>query len=164
MAGKTKKLEDLMLETVKDVYHAEKQILRALKKTAKAAETDELRQALEQHREETQGQVERLEKVFELLGKSPRGKTCEAIQGIIAEGDESMEDFADSDALDAGLVAANQAIEHYEIARYGTLRTWAKELGMSEAAELFEQTLNEERKTDELLTQLAEARANKNGQ
>lgn len=163
MAAKTKNLEDLMLETVKDVYQAEKQILRALKKTAKAVKTDELRQALEQHREETQGQIERLEKVFELLGKSPRGKTCEAIQGIIAEGDEIMEDFADSDALDAGLVAANQAIEHYEIARYGTLRTWAQELGMNEAADLFEQTLNEEKKTDELLTKMAESRANKKG-
>jgi ferritin-like metal-binding protein YciE len=160
MAGKTKNLEDLMLATVKDVYHAEKQVLRALKKMAKAAQSDELREALEQHHSETEGQIERLEKIFEIMGKAPRGKTCEAIQGIIAEGEEIMEDFADSDALEAGMVAANQAIEHYEIARYGTLRTWARQLGLDEAVALIEETLEEEKKTDELLTTIAESKIN----
>jgi ferritin-like metal-binding protein YciE len=160
MAAKEKTLNDLFLMTLKDIYYAEKQILRALQKMAKAAESDELREAFTTHREETQGQIERLEQVFEMLGKRASGKTCEAIQGIIAEGEEIMEDFADSEALDAGLVAAAQAVEHYEMTRYGTLKTWAQELGMNDAAELLEETLEEEKKTDQLLTQLAEARAN----
>ena len=160
MAAKEKGLEDLFLNTLKDIYYAEKQILRALPKMAKAAESDELRQAFETHRAETEGQIERLEQVFEALGKRAQGKTCEAIQGIIEEGKEIMEDFADSDALDAGLIAAGQAVEHYEISRYGTLRTWAQELGMQDAADLLEETLEEEKKTDKLLTELAEARVN----
>jgi ferritin-like metal-binding protein YciE len=161
MAAKEKTLEDLFLAGLKDVYYTEKQILRALPKMAKAAESDELRQAFEKHRGETEGQVERLEQVFEIMGKKAQGKTCPAIQGIIEEGKEVMETFADSDALDAGLVAAAQSVEHYEISRYGTLRTWAQELGMTKAVELLEETLDEEKKTDRLLTQLAEARANK---
>jgi ferritin-like metal-binding protein YciE len=161
MAAKEKTLEDLFLAGLKDVYYTEKQILRALPKMAKAAESDELRQAFEKHRGETEGQVERLEQVFEIMGKKAQGKTCPAIQGIIEEGKEVMETFADSDALDAGLVAAAQSVEHYEISRYGTLRTWAQELGMTKAVELLEETLDEEKKTDQLLTQLAEARANK---
>jgi ferritin-like metal-binding protein YciE len=160
MAAKEKGLEDLFLATLKDVYYAEKQILRALPKMAKAAESDELRQAFEKHRAETETQVERLEEVFEAIGKKAQGKTCEAIQGIIDEGKEIMEDFADSEALDAGLVAAAQAVEHYEISRYGTLRSWAQELGMKDAAKLLEQTLQEEKKTDEALSKLAEARVN----
>ena len=131
MAAKEKGLEDLFLATLKDVYYAEKQILRALPKMAKAAESDELRQAFEKHRAETEGHVERLEEVFEAIGKKAQGKTCEAIQGIIEEGKEIMEDFAESEALDAGLIAAAQAVEHYEISRYGTLRTWAQELGLT---------------------------------
>jgi ferritin-like metal-binding protein YciE len=161
MAAKEKTLEDLFLAGLKDVYYTEKQILRALPKMAKAAGSDELRQAFEKHRGETEGQVERLEQVFESMGKKAQGKTCPAIQGIIEEGKEVMETFADSDALDAGLVAAAQSVEHYEISRYGTLRTWAQELGMTKAVELLEETLDEEKKTDQLLTQLAEARANK---
>lgn len=160
MAGQNKTLENLMLDTVKDVYHAEKQILRVLPKMMKAASSEELKQALETHREETEVQVERLEKIFDMMGKSARGKTCEAILGIIDEGKVIMDDYADSDALDAGLVASNQAIEHYEISRYGTLRTWAQQLGMKDAARLFEETLEEEKKTDELLTRMAEAKAN----
>jgi ferritin-like metal-binding protein YciE len=160
MAAKEKTLDDLFLATLKDVYYAEKQILRALPKMAKAAESDELRQAFETHRDETQEQVQRLEQVFEILGKRASGKTCEAIQGIIEEGKEIMDDFADSEALDAGLIAAGQAVEHYEISRYGTLRSWAQELGLEDAVPLLEQTLEEEKKTDELLTQLAEARVN----
>lgn len=161
MPGQSRTLETLMLETLKDIYHAEKQILRALPKMAKAASSDELRNGLEQHRKETEGQIERLEKVFEALDKTPRGKTCEAMQGLIAEGQDIMEDFSNSDALDAGLVAASQAIEHYEISRYGTLRTWAQQLGMDEAAKLFEQNLEEEKKTVAMLTKMAEAEVNR---
>jgi ferritin-like metal-binding protein YciE len=160
MAAKEKGLEDLFLNTLKDVYYAEKQILRALPKMAKAAESEELREAFQTHRDETETQVQRLEQVFEILGKRAQGKTCEAIQGIIEEGKEIMEDFADSDALDAGLIAAGQAVEHYEISRYGTLRTWAQELGLEDAAGLLEETLEEEKKTDKLLSELAEARVN----
>src|SRR5687767_2989115 len=127
---------------------------------AKAAESDQLRSAFETHRDETEGQVERLEQVFEMIGKAARAKTCHAIQGIIEEGKEVMSDFAKTDALDAGLIAAAQAVEHYEIARYSTLRSWAEQLGLRDAAQLLEQTLREEKKTDELLTTLAEAAAN----
>ncbi|HEX8664801.1 MAG TPA: ferritin-like domain-containing protein [Beijerinckiaceae bacterium] len=160
MAAKEKGLEDLFLNTLKDIYYAEKQILRALPKMAKAAESEELREAFQTHRAETEGQIERLEQVFEAIGKRAQGKTCEAIQGIIEEGKEIMEDFAESDALDAGLIAAGQAVEHYEISRYGTLRAWAQELGLEDAAGLLEQTLEEEKKTDKLLSELAEARVN----
>jgi ferritin-like metal-binding protein YciE len=127
---------------------------------AKAADSDELRQAFQTHRDETDTQIERLEQVFEMLGKPARGKTCEAIQGIVEENKEVIEDFDGSEALDAGLLAAAQAVEHYEISRYGTLRTWATQLGMTDAAKLLEQTLEEEKKTDELLTRLAEAAVN----
>ena len=160
MAAKEKGLEDLFLNTLKDVYYAEKQILRALPKMAKAAESEELREAFQTHRAETEGQIQRLEQVFEAIGKRAQGKTCEAIQGIIEEGKEIMEDFAESDALDAGLIAAGQAVEHYEISRYGTLRAWAQELGLEDAAGLLEETLEEEKKTDKLLSELAEARVN----
>ncbi|WP_029004404.1 ferritin-like domain-containing protein [Azorhizobium doebereinerae] len=155
MTSKTKDLTALFHETLKDIYFAEKQILRALPKMAKAAQTDALRQAFEHHRDETQGQIERLEQVFELLGKSPRGKACDAIVGIIDEGKEIMEDFSDTEALDPGLLAAAQAVEHYEISRYGTLKTWATQLGLPDAAKLLDATLQEEMKTDKLLTQLA---------
>jgi ferritin-like metal-binding protein YciE len=161
MPAKQKTLNDLFLETLKDMYHAEKQILRALPKMAKAAESDQLRQAFETHRKETEGQVARLEQVFEMIGKPARGKPCEAIKGIIEEGKEVMEDFEGSDALDAGLVAGAQAVEHYEISRYGTLKTWATQLGMPDAAKLFDETLQEEKKTDQLLTKLAESSANR---
>jgi ferritin-like metal-binding protein YciE len=160
MAAKEKTLNDLFLHTLKDIYYAEKQILRALPKMAKAAESQELRQAFETHRQETEGQVERLEQVFEMLGKQARGVACEAINGIIEESKGIMEDFADSEALDAGILSSAQAVEHYEITRYGTLKTWAQELGLNDAARLLDQTLQEEKKTDELLTQLAEARVN----
>jgi ferritin-like metal-binding protein YciE len=158
MAEKT--LNDLFLTTLKDVYYAEKAILRALPKMAKAAESADVKEAFLRHRDETAGQIQRLEKVFEILGKRASGKTCDAIKGIIEEGQEIMEDFEDSPALDAGLIAAGQAIEHYEMSRYGTLRTWAQQLGMRDAAKLLDQTLAEEKKTDALLTQLAEAAAN----
>jgi len=155
-----KTLNDLFLTTLKDVYYAEKAILRALPKMAKAADSKQLKEALLKHRDETAGHVERLEQIFQILGKKASGKTCDAIKGIIEEGQEIMEDFEDSDALDAGLIAAGQAVEHYEISRYGTLRTWAQQLGLRDAARLLDQTLAEEKKTDQLLTQLAEAGAN----
>jgi ferritin-like metal-binding protein YciE len=160
MAAKEKTLDDLFLHTLKDVYYAEKQILKALPKMAKAAESEELKQAFETHRVETEGQIERLEEVFKILGKAARGVQCEAINGIIEEGKEVMEDFAESEALDAGILAAAQAVEHYEITRYGSLKTWARELGMTDAAQLIDQNLQEEKKTDQLLTELAEARVN----
>jgi len=155
-----KTLVDLFLDALKDVYHAEKQVLRALPKLAKAAESDQVRQALEKHRDETEVQIERLEQVFEMLEKPARGKTCEAVQGLVEESKDLMQDFKDSEALDAALIAAQQSVEHYEISRYGTLRTWAGQLGMKWAVKLLEQTLQEEKKTDELLTQLAEAAVN----
>jgi ferritin-like metal-binding protein YciE len=160
MPSKEKTLNDLFVEALKDVYHAEKQILRALPKMAKSAESEPLRQAFQTHREETERQVERLEQVFELIGKPARGKPCQAMQGIIEEGKEIMEDFADSEALDAGLIDAAQAVEHYEICRYGTLKAWATQLGMRDAARLLDQTLQEEKKTDKLLSQLAESAVN----
>ena len=160
MAAKEKTLHDLFLHTLKDVYYAEKQILKALPKMAKAAESEDLKSAFEAHRDETEMQIERLEEIFKMLGRQARGVQCEAINGIIEEGKEVMEDFAESVVLDAGILAAAQAVEHYEITRYGSLRTWASELGMEEAAKLLEQTLEEEKKTDKLLTELAEARIN----
>ncbi|WP_210485209.1 ferritin-like domain-containing protein [Microvirga antarctica] len=160
MAKTEKTLDDLFLHTLKDIYYAEKQILKALPKMAKNAESEELKAAFETHREQTQGQIERLEEVFKMLGKPARGVACEAINGIIEEGKELMEDFADSPALDAGILAAAQAVEHYEITRYGSLRTWANELGMKDAAKLFDATLKEEKDTDLLLSRMAESRVN----
>ena len=160
MAAKDKDLNDLFLDTLKDVYFAEKQILKALPKMAKAAQSDQLRAAFEKHHGETEGQVERLEQVFELLDKPARGKTCDAIQGILDEGKEVMEEYKGCEALDAGLLAAAQAVEHYEIARYGTLKQWALQLGMKDAARLLDETLQEEKKTDVSLTTLAEASVN----
>ena len=155
-----KTLDDLFLDTLKDIYYAEKQILKALPKMAKAAQSAELKAAFQQHQEETEGHNERLEQVFELIGKPARGKTCDAILGILEEGKSIIDEFKDTAALDAGLVAAAQAVEHYEIARYGTLKSWAKQLGQAEAAKLFDATLTEELATDQKLTQLGEAQAN----
>lgn len=161
MADKT--LNDLFIDTLKDIYFAERQIVKALPKMARAAQSPELKAAFKKHQEETQGQIERLQQVFELVGKPARGKTCEAIQGIIAECEEIMEEFAGSSALDAGLISSGQAVEHYEIARYGTLKNWATELGMNDAAKLLDETLQEEGATDEALTQLANASINLKG-
>jgi len=155
-----KTLQDLFFETLKDIYYAEKQILRALPKMAREANSPELRKAFEQHRDETEGHVERLQQVFDMLDKPARGKTCDAILGIVEEGKEVMEAIGNSPALDAGLVSAAQAVEHYEIARYGTLKAWAGQLGMPDAAKLLEQTLQEEIKTDKLLTDLATKQVN----
>ncbi len=155
-----KALDELFHDTLKDVYYAERQILKALPKMAKGAQSSELKAAFEKHREETEGQVERLQKVFESIGKRAQGKTCEAIQGIIEEGEEILDEFKGSPALDAGLVASAQAVEHYEIARYGTLKRWAQVLGLKDAVKLLDETLKEESRTDEALTKLADKVAN----
>jgi ferritin-like metal-binding protein YciE len=158
--SKTKTLQDLFHDTLKDIYYAEKKILNALPKMAKAAQSDELRAAFEQHLEETEGQVERLDAVFEEIEARPQGKTCDAIMGIIDEGKEIMSEYKGTPALDAGLLAAAQAVEHYEISRYGTLITWADELGLANASKLLKATLAEEKKTDETLTKLAKTVVN----
>jgi ferritin-like metal-binding protein YciE len=164
MAKAVKKLDQLFHNTLKDIYFAEKKILSTLPKMAKAAHSEELKAAFEKHHGETQGQVERLEQVFATIDKKPEGKTCAAIVGITDEGAEIMEEYRGSPALDAGLLAAAQAVEHYEISRYGTLRTWAEELGLTEAVTLLEETLNEEKATDEALTQIAESVVNQEAQ
>jgi ferritin-like metal-binding protein YciE len=158
--AKEKNLEDLFHETLKDIYYAEKKILRILPKMMKGAESQELKMAFEKHRDETEGQIERLEQVFEMIGKPARGKTCDAIEGIVSEGEEIMQDFKGTQALDAGLIASAQAVEHYEITRYGTLRRWANEMGLKDAASLLDESLQEESRTDEDLTRLADTFAN----
>jgi ferritin-like metal-binding protein YciE len=160
MTAKDKNLNDLFLDTLKDIYFAEKQILKALPKMAKAVQSDKLRAAFEKHHGETEDHVERLEQIFEMLDKPARGKTCDAIQGIVDEGKEIMEEYKGCEAMDAGLLAAAQAVEHYEISRYGTLKQWAMHLGMKDAARLLDETLQEEKKTDVSLTTLAEASVN----
>ena len=155
MAKSPKTLKDLFEDSLKDVYFAEKKILSALPKMAKAAQSPDLKAAFEKHRGETEGHVDRLEQVFALIGKKPQGKTCPAILGIIEEGTEIMEDYKASPASDAGVLGSAQAVEHYEITRYGSLRAWAEELGMDEAVELLQATLDEEEATDDALTELA---------
>lgn len=164
MAKDPKKLDDLFHDTLKDIYFAEKKILSTLPKMAKAAQDKELKAAFEKHHEETEGQIERLEKVFAEIDKKPQGKTCAAIVGITDEGAEIMSEYKGSPALDAGLLAAAQAVEHYEISRYGTLVAWADELGLSTAARLLKQTLAEEEKTDQALTKLAKTAVNQDAQ
>ena len=151
-----KDLKALFLHQLKDTYFAENAILKALPQMAEAAESEELRGAFAVHLKDTEGQVRRLEQIFELVGAKPEGIPCKAIQGIIEEGQEVLQEFADGEALDAGLIAAAQAVEHYEIARYGTLLAWAKQLGLSEAQGLIQETLVEEENTDQLLSELAE--------
>lgn len=159
----TKTMEDLFLDGIKDIYYAERKIIAGLKKMIRGAEAQDLKAAFEKHLQETEGQVERLVQVFELLGKPARGKTCPAIDGILEEGQEILEEFKGSPALDAGLLAAAQAVEHYEIARYGTLKSWAMQLGKNDVAKLLDQTLAEETETDQALTQLAGAKVNREG-
>jgi ferritin-like metal-binding protein YciE len=156
----TKTLETLFHDTLKDVYYAEKKIFKSLPKMAKAAQSPELKAAFEKHRAETEGQIERLEAVFEIIGKKPQGKTCAAIEGILEEGEEIMEDYKGTPALDAGLLAAAQAVEHYEISRYGTLKRWAEVLGLRGAVKLLNETLQQESKTDVSLTALADKQVN----
>jgi len=158
--AKEKTLDDLFHDTLKDIYYAERKILKALPKMKRAAQAEALKAAFDKHQQETEGQVERLVQVFEAIGKAPRGKTCDAIEGIVAEGEEIIEEFAGSPAVDAGLISAAQAVEHYEIARYGTLKRWAMELGHTDAAKLLDETLREEMKTDGDLSKLAVAGVN----
>ena len=155
-----KTLESLFYEQLKDIYYAERKIVKALPKMARGAASEDLRAAFDKHREETEGHIERLQQVFEILGKRPASKTCAAIDGILEEGAEVLEEFKDAPALDAGLVAAAQAVEHYEIARYGTLVCWAKMLGLRDAATLLAATLKEEGATDAALSKLAEVKVN----
>ena len=154
-----KDLNALFLDTLKDIYYAEKQIYKALPKMAKAANSDQLRAAFEKHHDETEGQIERLEQIFEQIGKPARGKKCDAIEGILDEGTEIMDEYKGEPALDAGLLAAAQAVEHYEISRYG-----ASKLGMKDAVTLLDQTLAEEKKTDDTLTKLADTAVNAEAQ
>jgi ferritin-like metal-binding protein YciE len=158
--SKEKMLKDLFHDTLKDIYFAEKKILSALPKMAKAAQSPDLKAAFEKHQAETDGQVERLEQVFASIGEAPKGKTCDAIMGILDEGKEIMDEYKGMPALDAGLLAAAQAVEHYEISRYGTLKCWASELGYKDAVKLLDATLKEEKNTDASLSKLAEGEVN----
>jgi ferritin-like metal-binding protein YciE len=160
MAKEPKQLDDLFHDTLKDIYFAEKKILATLPKMAKAAQSVDLKKAFEKHHGETEGHVARLEKVFASIEKKPLAKTCDAIVGIAHEGAEIMKEYKGAAALDAGLLAAAQAVEHYEISRYGTLKCWAQELGLDDAVRLLEQTLEEEKKTDATLTKIAETVVN----
>ena len=156
-----KTLQDLFINELRDIYHAEKQLVRALPKMAKAASSDKLKEAFTAHLEETKGQVERLEQVFEMLDTRTRGKPCEAMQGLVEEAKEVMEEVKEPEILDAALIVAAQKVEHYEIAGYGSLRALAEALGHTDVAKLLEQTLAEEKKTDELLNKLALGDINK---
>jgi len=164
MPKQPKTLDDLFHDTLKDIYFAEKKILATLPKMEKAAQSADLKRAFAKHRGETEDHVDRLERVFKAIDKKPQGKTCDAIVGITDEGAEIMKEYKGSPALDAGLLAAAQAVEHYEISRYGTMKTWAEELGLQDAARLLEQTLQEEKKTDETLTQIAESNVNRHAE
>ncbi len=155
-----KNLESLFHDTLKDIYYAERKISKTLSRMARGAQSEELKATFQQHKEETDGQIERLQQVFEMIGKRAQGKTCQAMDGIIEEGEEILDEYKGTPALDAGLLASAQAIEHYEITRYGTLKRWAEVLGMQDAVALLDQTLQEESKTDELLTQLADKSVN----
>jgi ferritin-like metal-binding protein YciE len=155
-----KNLDSLFHDTLKDIYYAERTILKALPKMARGAEAPALKDAFKKHKDETEVHVERLQQVFEIIGKRAQGTTCPAIDGIIEEGEELLSEYKGTQALDAGLISAAQAVEHYEITRYGTLKRWAEVLGMTDAAKLLDATLKEESKTDEALTGLADAAAN----
>jgi ferritin-like metal-binding protein YciE len=156
-----KTMDDLFVATLKDIYYAEKQILKALPGMVKKATGPELKKALETHRKETEGQVDRLDQVFKTLEVAARGKKCDAIEGIIAEAKEHMEEIEDKQVLDAGMIGSAQAVEHYEICRYGTLIEWAKDLGHKDAVDLLQQNLDEEKNADRLLSQIAKSSANR---
>jgi len=154
-------MDDLFLHGLQDIYTAEKRILQNLPKMAKKVHTSELKQALERHQNETQKQVQRLEEAFKLIGQKPKGIECKAIDGIIGEAQETMQEIEDEDVCDAAILADAQAVEHYEITRYGTLAAWANALGHKDVADLLHQTLEEEKHTDEMLTKMAKQRINK---
>jgi ferritin-like metal-binding protein YciE len=149
-------LKELYIEELKDIYSAENQLVKALPKMAKASNSDELRAGFEEHLEQTKGHVKRLEQIFSALGEKPTGKKCKGMEGLIEEGSEMMDEDLEDEALDAGLISAAQRVEHYEIAAYGTVHTYANILGEDEAASLLEETLEEEKETDQKLTELAE--------
>ena len=164
MAKEPKQLDELFHDTLKDIYYAEKKLVTALPKMAKAAQNADLKAAFQKHAGETEGQVKRLEQVFATIEENPQGKKCAAIEGLIEEGNEIAKDYKGSPALDAGLLAAAQAVEHYEISRYGTLRAWAGELGLKDAVKLLDETLDEEKATDDALTDIAEDVVNQEAQ
>ncbi len=157
---KMETMEDLFLDQIEDLYDAEQRLVKALPKMAKAANSSELRQAFESHLQQTQGHVSRLERVFPELGKEPKGKTCDAMKGLISEGEDIISDIEDSKLRDAGLIAAANRVEHYEIAAYGSAKAFAQTLGLSNAVSLLEQTLEEEKEADQKLTRLAESMIN----
>ncbi len=156
-----KKLDELFHHTLQDIYYAEKQILKAIPKMMAGAKSPELKKAFEHHKGQTEVHVTRLEDVFKIIDKPAKGVKCDAIEGILKEGEGVLDDFAKTVSGDAAIIAAAQAVEHYEITRYGTLRRWAKVLGMKDAQAILEKTLAEESKTDEDLTALADSYANK---
>lgn len=159
--AKEMNLQNLFHDTLKDVYYAERKALKSYPKMIRAAQGEELKQAFRTHAEQTQGQIERLQQIFELMGKPARGKTCDAMDGIISEAEDIIEEYEGSDALDAGLISSAQAVEHYEITRYGTLKRWAQELGLNEAVTLLDDSLKEESQTDAMLTKIADGSSNK---
>ena len=160
MASKITSLEDLYTDMLKDLYSAEKQLVQALPKMAKAAQSADLEKAFQEHLKQTEEHVARIERIFSDMDSSPRGKKCVAMEGLVAEGKELLEEDVDPDVLDAGLIAAAQKVEHYEISSYGTARTWAESLGKDKAARLLQKTLEEESAANDKLTQIAESRAN----
>ena len=164
MASRMSTLEDLYTDMLKDLYSAEKQLVKALPKMAKAAQSSDLQKAFQEHLKQTEVHVERIERIFSELGGSPRGKKCVGMEGLVEEGSEVMNQNADPDVMDAGLIAAAQKVEHYEIGSYGTLRTWAERLGYNNAAKLLQQTLDEESAANEKLTQIAESHVNMEAQ
>jgi ferritin-like metal-binding protein YciE len=153
-------LEPLFVEELRDIYNAENQLTKALPKMAKAASSEELKSAFQEHLEQTKEHMERLEEIFEEMGKKPTGKTCKAMKGLVEEGSEMMQEDGEDSVIDAAIIAAAQKIEHYEIASYGTVRAWAEQLGKDDAVDLLQQTLDEESETNEKLTELAESSIN----
>jgi ferritin-like metal-binding protein YciE len=164
MASKMATLEDLYTDLLKDLYSAEKQLVKALPKMAKNVQSPDLQRAFREHLRQTEGHVERIERIFSEMGGSPRGKKCVGMEGLIEEGNELLKEDAEPDVLDAGLIAAAQKVEHYEIASYGTARTWAQRLGYDKAARLLQQTLDEESMANEKLTKIAESHVNMEAQ
>jgi ferritin-like metal-binding protein YciE len=164
MASKMSTLEDLYTDLLKDLYSAEKQLVKALPKMVRAAQASDLQKAFQNHLSQTEGQVERLEQIFSDLEASPRGKKCVGMEGLIEEGSEIMQEDAEPDVMDAGLIAAAQKVEHYEIASYGTARTWAQQLGYDKAARLLQETLDEEGEANKKLTAIAESHVNMEAQ
>jgi ferritin-like metal-binding protein YciE len=164
MASKIKTLEDLYTDMLKDLYSAEKQLVNALPKMAKAAQSPDLQKAFQNHLKQTEGHVDRIERIFSDMEGSPRGKKCMGMEGLVGEGKELLQEDIDPNVIDAGLIAAAQKVEHYEIASYGTVRAWAERLGRNRAAQLLQQTLDEESAANEKLTQIAESQANREAQ